>query len=78
MTEQHYPKTVDLSQIDPKWAAYATKIGEGRKIHVKSWLEGGYYTLCNIGGRGVIVDRPIDCKSCIKRLIELGRLKKQE
>ena len=70
------PLTIKLSQIDPKWKAYAAKIGEGRRIHVKSWLGGGDYGLCGIGGRGVIVDRPIDCKTCIKRLIQLGRLQR--
>jgi len=71
------PSSIKLSQIDQQWWPYGARQLPNGKVHVKSDVEGGHYTLCGRSQRLTRVHNPITCKACIRLLVKYGRINKE-
>lgn len=79
--KESLPDKIELSEIDPELRAAAVRIGLGRQTHVvfhRSSRRNNFhdYAFCGIGGECAVANKPITCKSCIQKLVQSGRMRK--
>lgn len=45
------------------------RLGKSNKVHMASpmnLVKGQRYTMCGLGGKGVVTDEPITCEACMR------------
>ena len=66
-------KILALCQEAPQdglgWPDMNIRLGKSNKVHMASpmnLVKGQRYTMCGLGGKGVVTDEPITCEACMR------------